>query len=64
MPVAADKMDTGAAPLGSGGGRLVRVVGCRTQPEGVRSGPGDLDLIVYSLRKWMRLALTGNPTVL
>ena len=36
----------------------------RTQPDGVRSGPGDLDLIVYSLRKWMRLALTGNPTVL
>lgn len=28
------------------------------------SGPGDLDLIVYSLRKWMRLALRGNPTVL
>jgi hypothetical protein len=37
---------------------------CRTQPEGVRSGPGDLDLVVYSLRKWMRLALHGNPTVL
>ncbi|MFC4592434.1 nucleotidyltransferase domain-containing protein [Sphaerisporangium corydalis] len=36
----------------------------RTQPEGVRSGHGDLDLIVYSLRKWMRLATTGNPTVL
>jgi predicted nucleotidyltransferase len=36
----------------------------RTQPEGVRSGPGDLDLIVYSLRKWMSLALTGNPTIL
>jgi predicted nucleotidyltransferase len=36
----------------------------RTQPEGVRSGPGDLDLIVYSLRKWVRLALTGNPTIL
>ncbi|MFC4006603.1 DNA polymerase beta superfamily protein [Nonomuraea purpurea] len=36
----------------------------RTQPEGVRSGPGDLDLTVYSLRKWMRLATTGNPTVL
>jgi uncharacterized protein len=28
------------------------------------SGPGDLDLIVYSLRKWMKLALGGNPTVL
>lgn len=36
----------------------------RTQPAGVRSGPGDLDLVVYSLRKWMRLALQGNPTVL
>lgn len=36
----------------------------RSRPEGVRSGPGDLDLTVYSLRKWMRLALDGNPTVL
>lgn len=36
----------------------------RAQPEGVRSEPGDLELIVYSLRKWMRLALSGNPTVL
>jgi uncharacterized protein len=36
----------------------------RTQPEGVCSGPGDLDLIVYSLRKYARLAAQGNPTVL
>jgi uncharacterized protein len=36
----------------------------RTRPEGARSGPGDLDLTVYSLRKWMRLAVNGNPTVL
>jgi hypothetical protein len=36
----------------------------RTQPEGHRSGPGDLDLVVYSLRKWARLAAAGNPTVL
>ena len=36
----------------------------RTQPEGARSGAGDLDVVVYSLRKWMRLALDGNPTVL
>lgn len=36
----------------------------RTQAEGVRSGYGDLDLTVYSLRKWARLALAGNPTVL
>lgn len=36
----------------------------RSQPEGARSGPGDLDLVAYSLRKWLRLALSGNPTVL
>jgi uncharacterized protein len=36
----------------------------RDQPEGARSGPGDLDLTVYSLRKWMGLAVSGNPTVL
>lgn len=36
----------------------------RTQPDGVRSGPGDLDVTVYSLRKWASLALKGNPTVL
>lgn len=36
----------------------------RTKPEGVRSGPGDLDVVIYSLRKWVRLALGGNPTVI
>jgi hypothetical protein len=29
-----------------------------------RSGAGDLDVIIYSARKWARLALAGNPTVL
>jgi predicted nucleotidyltransferase len=36
----------------------------RTQPEGHRSGAGDLDLIVYSLRKFAALAAAGNPTIL
>jgi hypothetical protein len=36
----------------------------RTQPEGAPSGPGDLDLTVYGLRKWCHLALKGSPTVL
>jgi predicted nucleotidyltransferase len=36
----------------------------RTQPEGHPSGPGDVDLTVYSLRKHLRLASNGNPTVL
>jgi uncharacterized protein len=31
---------------------------------GARSQAGDLDLTIYSLRKWSRLALQGNPTVL
>ncbi|GAB7189934.1 hypothetical protein NUM3379_06400 [Kineococcus sp. NUM-3379] len=29
-----------------------------------RSGAGDLDVVVYSARKWAQLALAGNPTVL
>ncbi len=29
-----------------------------------RSGAGDLDVVVYGARKWARLALGGNPTVL
>ncbi len=36
----------------------------RTQAEGVRSGPGDLDRITYGLAKWAKLALKGNPTIL
>lgn len=36
----------------------------RTQPDGVRSGPGDTDVVVYSLRKYCSLALKGNPSVL
>ncbi len=31
---------------------------------GNRSGAGDLDVVIYSARKWSRLALAGNPTVL
>lgn len=36
----------------------------RSQPEGVRSGPGDLDLTIYSLRKFCSLSLSGNPTLM
>jgi hypothetical protein len=36
----------------------------RTQDEGVPSGPGDLDLTIYGLRKYCRMALKGSPTVL
>lgn len=29
-----------------------------------RSGQGDVDVVIYAARKWARLALAGNPTVL
>lgn len=29
-----------------------------------KSQPGDLDLVIYSLRKYVRLALKGNPTII
>ena len=32
--------------------------------ENARSTAGDLDLTIYSLRKWARLALKGNPTIM
>jgi predicted nucleotidyltransferase len=36
----------------------------RTQPEGKRSGPGDVDLQCYSLRRFAQLVTAGNPTLL
>lgn len=36
----------------------------RSKPEGVKSEHGDVDLTMYSLRKYMSLAMQGNPTVL
>jgi hypothetical protein len=36
----------------------------RTQPEGARSGPGDIDLVYYGARKFLGLAIRGNPSIL
>lgn len=36
----------------------------RTALEGQRSGPNDIDVNVYSLRKFARLAENGNPSIL
>lgn len=36
----------------------------RTQPDGVRSGPGDVDRTLYPLRRFLRLAASGNPSIL
>jgi len=44
--------------------RGMRSVMQRTQPEGARSGPGDTDRSVHSLRRFLYLAATGNPSIL
>lgn len=36
----------------------------RTKPQGVRSEAGDIDWVGYGLRKYLSLALKGNPSVL
>lgn len=36
----------------------------RTKPVGVRSEAGDVDHVAYGLRKFLGLALKGNPTIL
>lgn len=36
----------------------------RSQPEGARSGPGDTDLVMYSLRHYVELVAKGNPSAL
>lgn len=36
----------------------------RTKPDGVRSEAGDIDLSIYGLRKYLSLALKGNPAIL
>lgn len=41
-----------------------RTVMQRTQPEGARSGPGDTDRTLHSLRRFVGLAAGGNPSIL
>lgn len=36
----------------------------RTKPMGVRSEAGDVDHVAYGLRKYLNLALKGNPSIL
>lgn len=43
---------------------IYRTAAIREGKHDAKSRGGDLDLTVYSLRKWARLALQGNPTVL
>lgn len=44
--------------------RGYRTVMQRTQAEGMRSGPDDTDRTLHSLRRFVRLAASGNPSIL
>jgi predicted nucleotidyltransferase len=44
--------------------RLSESVTFRTAPKGERSKPGDVDLVIHSLRKFCQLASRGNPSIL
>jgi hypothetical protein len=59
-----DEMAVFVEPIGAiiGTDEPMDIVTYRTKPEGERSGPGDVDLSMYSLRKYIRLAAKGNPT--
>lgn len=43
---------------------IYRTAAIREGNPNARSRAGDLDLTIYSLRKWTKLALDGNPTIL
>jgi predicted nucleotidyltransferase len=43
---------------------IYRTAEDRTGKFGVPSGPGDIDLSVYGLRKFVRMCLTGNPNII
>jgi hypothetical protein len=43
---------------------IYRTAAEREGRDNARSTAGDLDLTIDSLRKWTRLALKGNPTIL
>ena len=61
-----DEMSVFIEPVGHviGTAEPMDIVTYRTKPEGERSEPGDVDLSMYSLRKYLRLAAVGNPTAL
>lgn len=43
---------------------IYRTAAEREGKHNARSRAGDLDLVIYSLRKFLRLALQGNPTII
>jgi len=45
-------------------GRSPATLMYRTKPEGERSGPGDIDRTIHPLRRFIRLAASGNPSIL
>lgn len=58
-------VETPEQALGLGGfEQIIRRTAEQRDGQGARSKAGDLDLVLYGLRKFLRLALGGNPTIL
>ena len=55
-------IESASEVFGLGEGR--RTVMQRTQPEGTQSGPGDIDRTLHSLRRFLKLSASGNPSIL
>ena len=64
MGVCVEWLDAAMGIRGSFEQFIYRSAAEREQRHDAPSQAGDLDLTIYSLRKWCRLALDGNPTVL
>lgn len=62
LDITAIVLETPGEVLGLAGPPGTRFL--RTKPEGVPSDPGDVDVTVYTLRKFLSLAAAGNPSVM
>ena len=64
MGVCLEPFDVAWSTEGEFEQHVYRTAAEREKRHDAPSRPGDLDLTIYSLRKWCRLALKGNPSVL
>jgi len=64
MGVCVEPYPLAAGLVGTFEHHIYRTAAVREGRHDAPSQPGDLDLTIYALRKWLRLALKGNPSVL
>lgn len=60
LAVYAESLDQIFNPLDTGSKNVMQ----RTQPDGVKSGPEDIDRTIFPLRNFFKLCVNGNPSVM